>query len=159
MKAPHKNKPSANPERRTILLVDDDPSVREMIARVLADEGYHVLSAANGLEAIDLANTTHIDLLLLDLNMPGKGGWDTFASITSMNPNLGVIVITAKPGQLFTSLAVGVGALLEKPLDFNLLLQTVKEVLDEPAELRLARLTGRSTVFHYHPSNGTQLGA
>jgi CheY-like chemotaxis protein len=143
---------------RTILLVDDDPSVREMIGRVLTDEGYHVLKVASGYEAIALASSHSIDLVLLDLNMPGKGGWDTFECITSENPYLAVIIITAKPGQLFTSLAAGVGALLEKPLDFNLLLKTVSDLLNESAELRLTRLTGHGTAFHYHPSTGKELG-
>jgi CheY-like chemotaxis protein len=133
--------------------------VREMIGRVLADENYHVLSAANGFEAIDLVSTHFIDLVLLDLNMPGKGGWDTFERITAENPNLAVIIITAKPNQLFTSLAAGVGALLEKPLDFPLLLKTVSDLLNEPPEQRLARLTGEATILHYHSSTGKELGA
>jgi CheY-like chemotaxis protein len=117
------------------------------------------LSAANGFEAIELVSTHFIDLVLLDLNMPGKGGWDTFERITSENPNLAVIIITAKPNQLFTSLAAGVGALLEKPLDFPLLLKTVSDLLNEPAEQRLARLIGRKTLLHYHSSNKHQLPA
>lgn len=149
------NRP-ARSKAKTILLVDDDPSVREMIGRVLADEGYQVLRAANGLEAIAVASANPTDLVLLDLNMPGKGGWDTFERITSENPNLAVVIITAKPDQLFTSLAAGVGALLEKPLDFNLLLKTVSDLLNEPAEQRLARLTGKETILRYHSSTGKE---
>jgi CheY-like chemotaxis protein len=143
MNSKAKAKRAARTSVKTILLVDDDPSVREMIGRVLAGECYHVLSAANGFEAIEVASANSIDLVLLDLNMPGKDGWDTFERITSENPNLAVVIITAKPDQLFTSLAAGVGALLEKPLDFNLLLKTVSELLNEPAEQRLARMTGK----------------
>ena len=155
MNSKTKARRDAHSDAKTILLVDDDPSVRSMIGRVLAGEGYHVLSAENGFEAIDLAAANSIDLVLLDLNMPGKGGWDTFERITSENPNLAVVIITAKPDQLFTALAAGVGALLEKPLDFNLLLKTVADLLNEPVELRLARLAGKRTILHYHSSTGT----
>ena len=149
----------ARPSTKTVLLVDDDPSVREMIGRVLADEGYHVLRAANGLEGIEIASANSIDLVLLDLNMPGKGGWDTFERITSENPNLAVVIITAKPDQLFTSLAAGVGALLEKPLDFNRLLKTVRDLLNEPAERRLGRLTGKESILRYHSPTRKEPGA
>ena len=138
--------------QRVILLVDDDASVRELIGRVLVDEGYSVWLAANGDEALNTVASKPIDLVLLDLNMPGLGGWDIYEKLTTENPLLAVIIITAKPNQLFTSLGAGVGALLEKPFDFPVLLQTVKNLLAEPAERRLARLTGRQAEFHYRPS-------
>lgn len=112
------------------------------------------MRAANGLEAIEVASANSVDLVLLDLNMPGQGGWDTFERITSENSNLAVIIITAKPDQLFTSLAAGVGALLEKPLDFHLLLKTVSDLLNESAEQHLTRWSGRGMVPHCHPSTG-----
>ena len=150
MNTKNKSQPALTTRGKHLLLVDDDPSVREMIGRVLVGEGYHVLTAANGLEAIDLAATKPLDLVLLDLNMPGKGGWDTFERISSENPCLAVIIITAKPDQVFTSIAAGVGALLEKPLDFTVLLKVVHDLLNEPAEQRLARLAGRGTLLHFH---------
>ena len=145
-------KPSASARQQTLLLVDDDSAVRSMVGRVLADEGYLVLSAANGAEALGIAEVTRLDLVLLDLNMPVQGGWDTFEQLTSKYPLLPVIIITARANQLFTALGAGVGALLEKPLDFPELIETVRALLAEPAETRLARLTGRSTEFHYLPS-------
>ena len=57
--------------------------------------------------------------------MPVQGGWDTFEKLTAKDPMLAVIIITARPNQLFTALGAGVGALLEKPLDFPRLLRTV----------------------------------
>jgi DNA-binding response OmpR family regulator len=142
--------------RPTILLVDDDPSVREMIGRVLTAEGYLVLSASNGAEALGIAATNRVELVLLDLNMPIKNGWDTFEQLTSRDPLLAVIIITARPNQFFTSLGAGVGALFEKPLDFPTLLQTVSKMLEESAELRLARLAGQHTELHYQPVAGKE---
>src|SRR5262245_39381021 len=114
---------AVDPLKRWILLVDDDPSVREMLTRVLAGEGYGVRAAANGAEALDVAAAAHCDLVLLDLNMPVKNGWDAFERLTADNPLVPVIIITARANQLFAALASGVGALLEKPLDFPRLLQ------------------------------------
>jgi DNA-binding response OmpR family regulator len=144
---------------KVILLVDDDPSVRQMVGRVLREEGYLVLNAANGAEALGIADTNHIDLVLLDLNMPVQGGWDTFEKLTARDPLVAVIIITARPNQLFTSLGAGVGALLEKPFDFPTLLKTVKTLLAESAELRLARLIGEHAGFHYHRSTGLEVMA
>lgn len=141
----------ANSKER-ILLVDDDSSVREMLTRVLVGEGYLVLPAASGEEGLKIAAGTHIDLVLLDLNMPGQNGWDTFERLTADNPLVPVIIITARSNQLFTALASGVGALLEKPLDFPNLLQAIANLLAESEEQRLARIAGRPAEFHYLPS-------
>jgi FixJ family two-component response regulator len=88
--------------------------------------------------------------------MPVKGGWDTFERLTANNPLLAVIIITARPNQLFTSLAAGVGALLEKPLDFQNLLETVQSLLDESTDLRLKRLSGGRADLYYLPSTGRE---
>ncbi len=141
---------------QTILLVDDDPSIRQMLGRVLTGEGYSVLFAANGAEALGIAAVNHVDLVLLDLNMPVRNGWDTFERLTAENPFLAVIIITARSNQLFTAAGAGVGALLEKPLDFPTLLHTVSTLLAESAETRLARLAGKRARFHYLAGSAKQ---
>lgn len=156
MNARKKTKPGPREDTKTILLVDDDPSVREMIGRVLIGEGYLVLSAANGAEAVGIALVNHIDLALIDLTMPVQDGWDTFEQLTRRDPLLAVIIITARPNQLFTALGAGAGALLEKPLDFPRLLNTVSQLLKESTELRLARIAGQQAEFHYLPSSGRE---
>jgi CheY-like chemotaxis protein len=143
---------SVKPAKNRILIVDDDASVREMLTRVLAGEGYLVWTAADGMAALEIAAVARVDLVLLDLNMPGKSGWDTFERLTAENPMLAVIIITASSNQLFTALGAGVGALLEKPLDFPKLLQTISRLLAEPAESRLARMAGNPADFHHVPA-------
>src|SRR5271170_155011 len=128
--------------KKKILLVDDDSAIRKILLRLLSEEGYSVLPAANGVEALEFASVAKFDLVLLDLNMPQKNGWETFEQLTSQDPLLPVIVITARPNQLFPALASGVGALLEKPLDFARLLETIYSLLEEPPEVRRARLAG-----------------
>jgi DNA-binding response OmpR family regulator len=132
-----------------ILLVDDDPTVRDSLKEVLLAEGYLVISAENGQQAVNHANEGCTDLVLLDLNMPIKGGWDTFEQLTREHPTLPIIIITARPNQIFTALSAGAGALLEKPMDMLTLLQAIKRLLAEPPEQRLARLVGKHAEFHY----------
>jgi CheY-like chemotaxis protein len=117
--------------RKWILIVDDDSSVRLMLARVLYNEGYGVLTAASGGDALGLATTMAVDLLLLDLSMPGMDGWKTLAQLEAkkLAPPPPVIIITARPNQQAAGRKAGVVAVLEKPLDFPRLIQTVSQVL------------------------------
>jgi len=139
-----------------ILLVDDDPAIRQILLRLLVEEGYRVSTAAHGAEALALIDATKFDLVLLDLNMPIKGGWETYEQLSTLRPLLPVILITARPNQFFSAVASGVGALLEKPLDFVQLLSTIQALLKEPDEVRLARWSGRSSTFCYIPSNADE---
>lgn len=141
--------------KKRVLLVDDDSGVRLSLAGVLEAEGYAVLAAADGQEALEMARANEVDIVLLDLNMPRKNGWDTFERLTTENPLLPVIIITARSGQLFTALAGGAGALLEKPLDIPSLLQTLKNLLAAGPDEHLARIAGRAGPFAYHPPLGS----
>jgi len=137
--------------KKKILLVDDDPGVRRMLVRVLEEEGYLLVPAGTGREALQRLAARDIDLVLLDLNLPLENGWETFQRLNTENPCLPVIIITARSNQVFPALASGVGALMEKPLDLTKLLQTIAELLAEPVEVRLARTAGHTAEFHYLP--------
>jgi CheY-like chemotaxis protein len=63
------------------MLVDDDPAIRQILLRLLEENDYLVLTAANGVEAIEVATAAKPDLVLLDLNMPIKDGWKTFKQL------------------------------------------------------------------------------
>ena len=101
-----KNDPARLAARRTasgskgrLLLVDDDASIRESLGHALRSEDYEVIPAADGQDAIDKFLKGYIDLVLLDLNVPVKGGWDVFERITALNPLLPIIIITARSEQ------------------------------------------------------------
>jgi DNA-binding NtrC family response regulator len=132
-----------------ILLADDDEEVLAALNDVLRSEGFEVIMAKNGREAIKHFHEGHIEIALLDLNMPIKGGWETFERLTTIHPLLPIIVITARPEQYPLAVAAGVGALMEKPLDLPLLLETIEELLNEPIEQRLSRLTGKRPITRY----------
>lgn len=142
----------SRPAKKKLLLVDDDPAIRQILMRLLSEENYCVLTAANGVEALALVEAMDFDLVVLDLNMPLKDGWETFEQLSRRNPLLPIILITARPNQFFPALASGVGALMEKPLDFVKLFDTIRALLEEPKEDRLARISGQPTTFRYVPS-------
>jgi two-component system response regulator AtoC len=121
------------PPGKRILIIDDDPSIRYMLSRVLVGEGYQTASAADGETGLAIATKTEPDLVLLDLKMPGVGGREILKLLKATHPDIPVIVITAVSPREFGSLA-GVHALLQKPLDFPTLLDTIQRLLAEPVK-------------------------
>src|SRR5579883_12451 len=134
-----------------ILLVDDEKSIREALSKVLRGENYEVLLAETGKEAMDRYGTGRIDLLLLDLNLPGGNGWATLEWLAKVNPLLPVVIITGRADQRELAQKAGADALMEKPLNVPLLLQTIRELLDEPMEIRAQRANRRSSGFRFVP--------
>jgi len=130
--------------RKTILLADDDASVRTMIGRVLESAYYRVVLAGTGREAASQFLNGPPDLVLLDLNMPDKDGWEAWNIMSTLHPFVPVIVITARPNQHDAARKMRIDALMEKPLDLPLLLQTIRHLLLEPDEEHIRRITERN---------------
>ena len=78
----------------TVLVVDDDPLLLDVVARILAEPGYTVLTAHDGFEAIRTLADRHVDLLIADVKMPGLDGVQLGQQAKVMRPNLHVIYIT-----------------------------------------------------------------
>ena len=122
-------------ERKSkVMVVDDDESVRDSLRKLLDGEGYQVILAANGLEAVETfrREQNQIDLVLVDLNMPMKNGWVTLNDLLEANPFLPVFVLTGLSHQSELAIAAGVSALVEKPIDVSELLQLIKKQLVDP---------------------------
>jgi CheY-like chemotaxis protein len=135
--------------KANMLLADDDTEVLAALRAAFASEDYDVVIAKNGREAIERMRERRFDIALLDLHMPVKGGWEAFDRLTSINPLLQVIVITAQMDQYPRAAAAGVAALMEKPLDLPRLLRTIDILLCEPVEHRLSRLAGKHPITRY----------
>ena len=131
--------------------MDDERSIRESLSKILGAENHEIVLAENGQEAIEKHGAERIDLLILDLNMPIKNGWDTMEWLAKVNPLLPVVIITGRPNQRALAEKAGADALMEKPLDVPLLLQTVRELLDEPMEKRARRASNRVSSLRYGP--------
>lgn len=135
--------------KKRILLADDDESVRRMVARVLETEGYDVLMAQSGREAVSRALASVPDLILLDITMPDKNGWEAIDTIEQTRPFIPVIVITARPNQQEHATQAGIDALMEKPLDLVVLLKTIRDLLNEPEPARIKRLSDQNFATAY----------
>jgi DNA-binding NtrC family response regulator len=124
--------------KKRILVADDDPSVRESLKKILEETGHDVTVVCDGSEA-EAALVQRPDLLILDLNMPRRDGWDVLERAGSVCPLLPVIVITGMPDQLDTTVIPGVATLMAKPVEVAPLLKIIEDLLSESMEDRLRR--------------------
>jgi two-component system cell cycle sensor histidine kinase/response regulator CckA len=121
----------------TILLVEDDPVLREMAATLLRRLGYTVLAAANGIEALSLKqqrDNGHIDLLFTDAVMPHMSGKELAERVGALSPHTRILFTSAYIGNAIVHQGVlnqGV-ALLQKPFTPSALAHKLREVLDQP---------------------------
>lgn len=119
--------------RPRVLIVDDDPSIRRMLAASLEKEGYRTADARDGREALEAMRGGQADLVLLDLMMPKVTGWEVLTERAAV-PELGkipVIVITAEPAEGIAKIPNdGTCALLPKPFELATLRALVKACLN-----------------------------
>ena len=118
-----------NPNR--ILVAEDDPDIRMGLVDTLESEGYQVLEAKNGLEALKLFKSHNIDLLLLDIMMPEKSGFDVLRKIRLKNNQVPVIMLTAKGEEIdkVVGLELGADDYITKPFGIHELLARISAVL------------------------------
>jgi len=107
----------------TVLIVDDDRRLRETISELLAEDGYRVLTADHGSSALDRMRGEHVCMVLLDLMMPTKSGWQVLSELIGDPelPRVPVGVISA----LVTETPLGTVGVLQKPFDLDRLLSLV----------------------------------
>jgi CheY-like chemotaxis protein len=123
--------PTVSAGRRafSVLVVDDDVSIRRMIVAALRRDGYTFLEAANGREALDLMRGEHPDVVVLDLMMPLVSGWDVLRERLS-EPGLAripVIIVSAnRDPELVSAIDKGICAFLPKPFDIGALSALVR---------------------------------
>lgn len=96
-----------------ILIVDDEPSMREFLEIMLTREGYKVTAASNGRDALNMLNKQMYDLIISDIQMPGMGGLELLKSIKDVSPDTEVIMITA-----YASTETAVEAMKEGAYDY-----------------------------------------
>ncbi len=122
-----------NAKRPRILTAEDEPSIREFIARILTDEGYDVFMAGDGEEAIEKALAEKPDLILLDINMPKLDGIETCKKIRATDALAAarIIILTAynTRDRLEESIAAGADDFLGKPIDSLELKVRVRSIL------------------------------
>jgi CheY-like chemotaxis protein len=114
-----------------VLVVDDDPSLREMLHIILNDAGYEARAARDGSHALAKLQTWRPDLILLDLRMPGMDGW-SFRRAQLADPSLASIPVVLASAAYMLELEaekLGVTAVVPKPYDLDALLLLVERLL------------------------------
>jgi DNA-binding NtrC family response regulator len=135
----------SSPENQRVLLLDDDPDIRHILLRLLAAEDCCAASPAAA---------TKYDVVLLDLNVPDENSRKVFNQIKAADPDFPVVVITSQHGRFFTALASGLGVLMEKPLEFVKLLETIRNLLEAPAKRPVTRLNEMCLTPSHIPGEG-----
>jgi DNA-binding NtrC family response regulator len=120
-------------EEQVILIVDDEEGLREGLSKLLEDEGYAVECAEDGEKALEIVRSTHIDLMLTDMRMPGMSGIDLLKQVRKIREEIGVIILTGY-GEIESYIeAMNFGAMeyVSKPFKVNELKFIVSKILDQ----------------------------
>jgi DNA-binding response OmpR family regulator len=121
-------------ETQRILLVDDDPSIRNLYSKALSQAGFVVKTAENGKAAFETLEQFHPHLIILDLVMPEQEGIATLLQLQNRNPNVPVLAISGAMGAneyLSVANILGARRTLEKPIKAERLVETVTTLLAE----------------------------
>jgi len=122
----------------TVLVVEDDPSVRDVLHLVLDSEGYAVVPVEDGLEALERLDEALPDLILLDLMLPRLDGFEVVRRLKAdaRTSHIPVLALTAlaRPSERDEALAAGCDGLILKPFDTEDLIRTVSDQLTAKSE-------------------------
>jgi CheY-like chemotaxis protein len=126
---------SSRASARSVLVVEDDPDIRDAVVEILQDEGYGVSAAADGRQALDLLETLVPlpDIILLDLMMPVMNGFQ-FREEQLKKPELArvpVLIVTADANAMAKAEALQAAGFIQKPLKIQPLLDTIEGLLSQ----------------------------
>lgn len=131
-----------------ILVIDDDPAVTSLLKRGLSYEGFAVETAASGREGLERVRERPSDLVILDVTMPGLGGFEVLERLRAADEELPVLMLTARdaPTDQVRGLESGADDYVVKPFTFEVLLARIHSLLrrrqvEHPAVLRFADLS------------------
>ena len=117
-------------QTRTVLVVDDDPGIRQIVSWALEDEGYAVQTATNGRDALEAVRRQSPDAIVLDLNMPVMDGWSFIHAHQADATCRDVPIILMSAGQrIAQAQGLGAAAFVTKPFDVGVLVGTIASFL------------------------------
>lgn len=134
-----------------ILVVEDDRGARRLTEDILLDAGYEPITASNGLEALDVMERKHIDLMVLDVMMPGMDGFELLRQLRSSGYDLPVLMLTAKQTlpDIKQGLRLGADDYMTKPADEEEMLLRIAALLRRAQAITERKLTVGETVLTY----------
>ena len=135
-----------------ILVVEDDKNTRKLLTAVIGGEGYNVLEATNGVEALDVLEHKHVDLMVLDVMMPQMDGFTLTETLREGGSQLPILILSAKQnvGDIKKGFLVGIDDYLTKPFDFDVLLLRIKALLRRSKIVTENKLTVGSVTLDYN---------
>ena len=115
----------------TVLIIDDEEGIRDVLSQILEDEGYRVFAAEDGIDGLQIASSNRIDLVFLDVWLPNMGGIDVLKELKNARPDVEVVVISGHANIDLAVRAVKLGAydFLEKPLGMDRVTTVAKNAL------------------------------
>jgi DNA-binding response OmpR family regulator len=139
--SPARSSPRVARGVRHVLVVEDDSPIRALVSDLLHDEGYNVLQASDGFEALTQLREMRPDLIVLDLMLPGMTGWQFLERSQEQleHGNIPVLILSAVNGQDNDSSSLGVAAWLNKPIDVDRFLGAVKGLAGPAKPVRRGR--------------------
>lgn len=116
---------------KMILVVDDEKSIRDAVTFYMKREGFGVIPAKDGAEALEIFESSHVDLVILDIMMQGYGGFEVCSAIRDKNSTLPIIMLSAKSDLVDKSLGFKLGAddYITKPFAIEELLARIRAAL------------------------------
>lgn len=119
--------------KKKILIVDDEPSMREILKEILLENNFETIQAKNGQEALEKYKELKPDLVTLDLIMPGTDGWQTLENILAHDPKAKVIMVTAmyKPEHIEEMYEAGAKGYVTKPYHEEHFISVINKVLSK----------------------------
>jgi CheY-like chemotaxis protein len=119
------------PHPPKILVIDDEPGIREILTKMLESRGYQVVACADGQSALHRFQEEPFDLVVTDLNMPGLSGWEVAREVKLHAPRTPVILITGTVYQvdLVETRANGIDFVIWKPFEFREVMKTMAQAL------------------------------
>lgn len=134
-----------------ILIIEDDPSILQLYSIILRKAGYETLQAQNGLDAWDIIEKEHIDLIITDVMMPEMNGYEFVRLLRETNPVIPVLIITAKDDFVSKNIGFSLGAddYMVKPVDSDEMVLRVKALLRRSNIMSPRKIEVYDTVLDY----------
>ncbi len=143
-----------------ILVADDDTNTRKYMRAVLEDAGYTVFTAANGLEALDMMKKEHIDLIVLDIMMPGMDGYELTKELRDASDNIPILMVSARqlPADKKKGFLVGTDDYMTKPVDEEEMLLRIHALLRRAKIVNEKKIVIGDVVLDYNAMTVTGHG-
>ena len=134
-----------------ILVAEDDRNTRRLMEAVLKEHGYHPILACDGLEALKLLDTHHVDLVILDIMMPGMDGYEFTRQLRATDYTLPILMVTAKqlPEDKRKGFIVGTDDYMTKPVDEEEMILRIRALLRRAQIVNERRITIADVCLDY----------